>query len=157
MKGTTIFDGIAAAAEARGARVEYSRNGRPPALFKPDLVVVVVGEDPYAEGAGDRKNLALGSGEKSLVAAACANGAPVAVVLLSGRPLVVSQELAKARAFVAAWLPGSEGDGVADVLFGAVPARGTLPCTWPASADQLPINSGDGKAGLFPLGFGLRP
>ena len=157
MPGTTIYDGIATAAEKRGAVVAYSPNGKPPDGFKPDLTVVVIGEDPYAEGAGDKPNLALGPGEKALVATAASAGAPVVAVLLSGRPLIINEELSKVDAFVAAWLPGSEGEGIADVLFGDIRARGTLPCTWPASLDQVPINAGDGKTGLFPIGYGLHP
>ena len=155
--GTTIYDGIATAAEKRGAVVAYSPNGKPPNGFKPDLTVVVIGEDPYAEGAGDKPNLALGPGEKALVATAASAGAPVVAVLLSGRPLIINEELSKVDAFVAAWLPGSEGEGISDVLFGDIRARGTLPCTWPASLDQVPINAGDGKTGLFPIGYGLHP
>lgn len=156
MPGTTIYEGIAAAAKAQGARVEYSRNGAAPAGFKPDLVVAVVGEDPYAEGKGDRSDLSLPSGERNLVSASASHGVPVAVVLLSGRPLIVNEELAKSSAFVAAWLPGTEGDGVADILFGKVGSRGTLPCSWPAMMSQVPVNAGDGRPCLFPLGYGLR-
>ncbi len=155
MPGTTIYDGIAAAAKASGARVAYSRNGAPLAGFSPDLVIVVIGEDPYAEGNGDSPDLALGSGERELALAAAANHAPVVAVLLSGRPLIITDILPKVDAFVAAWLPGTEGAGVADVLFGKLPAKGRLPCTWPASIGQVPINAGDWKN--RPLPPGLRP
>jgi beta-glucosidase len=157
MPGTTIYDGIAQAAREAGANVAYSKNGKPPAGFKPDLVIVVIGEDPYAEGNGDSRDLALGSGEKSLASTAAANGVPTVAVLLSGRPLIITDLLPKMAGFVAAWLPGTEGAGVADVLFGKVPAKGKLPCTWPSSIGQVPINAGDGKVGLFPVGFGLSP
>jgi beta-glucosidase len=80
----------------------------------------------------------------------------VIVVLVSGRPMIIGEALAQADAFVAAWLPGSEGQGVADVLFGEYNPTGKLPFTWPRSMDQIPINRGDGKADpLFPFGFGL--
>jgi beta-glucosidase len=154
--GTTILKGIQAAA-GEGARVEYSKDGAAPKGFKPDLVIVVVGEDPYAEMNGDSADLALPAGEKMRVAAAASLGAPVVAVLLSGRPLIATEEIGKVDAFVAAWLPGSEGAGVADVLFGTAKARGVLPCSWPASIDQVPVNAGDGRPCLFPAGFGLKP
>jgi beta-glucosidase len=78
------------------------------------------------------------------------------VVLVAGRPLLVTDDLPKWDALVMAWLPGSEGAGVADVLFGDQPFRGRLPVTWPRSLDQLPVGSGDGQP-LFPYGFGLTP
>jgi beta-glucosidase len=82
------------------------------------------------------------------------------VVILSGRPLVITDQYALADAWVAAWLPGSEGEGVADVLLGDYPFTGRLPFTWPRSNEQLPINENNdiGKMGcapLFPYGFGL--
>ena len=93
----------------------------------------MIGEDPYAEGAGDKPNLALGPGEKALVATAASAGAPVVAVLLSGRPLIINEELSKVDAFVAAWLPGSEGRG-SPTCFSAIfareapfPAHGRLP------------------------------
>jgi beta-glucosidase len=82
-------------------------------------------------------------------------GVPVVVVLVSGRPLDVAAQLPQWNALVAAWLPGSEGQGVADVLFGVAQPTGKLPMTWMSSASQQPINDGDGKVPLFPLGFGL--
>ena len=84
-----------------------------------------------------------------------ATGIPVVTVLVSGRPLVVNAELELSTAFVAAWLPGSEGDGVAEVLFGEHPFTGRLSFSWPRSDDQNP-DRGDGSDPLFPWGFGLR-
>ncbi len=154
--GTTILSGIREAAGS-GVKVEYSAGGKAPKGFKPDLVIAVVGEDPYAEWEGDDRDLELSSRDKELIAAAASGAAPVVAVLLSGRPLIVTEELGKVDAFAAAWLPGSEGAGVADVLFGAAKARGLLPCSWPASIDQVPVNAGDGRPCLFPAGYGLRP
>jgi beta-glucosidase len=78
------------------------------------------------------------------------------VVLVSGRPLIINDALAQADAVVAAWLPGSEGAGVADVLFGDYKPTGKLPFTWPRSMSQLPINVGDAVYDpLFPYGYGL--
>jgi beta-glucosidase len=118
-------------------------------------VIAVVGEEPYAEMYGDRKDLSLGSVDERNLDRAARYGKPVTVILISGRPMIVTEEFGKADAFVAAWLPGTEGEGVADVLFGKRAFSGKLPCTWPASMDQVPINSGDGKKGLFDFGYGL--
>ena len=85
-----------------------------------------------------------------------AAGIPVVVVLVSGRPLILGDVLDEADALVAAWLPGTEGEGVADVLFGDYAPTGKLSFTWPRSMDQIPINVGDAVYDpLFPYGFGL--
>lgn len=76
-------------------------------------------------------------------------------MLVSGRPLDISAQLPDWRALIEAWLPGTEGHGVADVLFGGVAPTGKLPVSWPQTASQEPVNDGDGKTPLFPLGFGL--
>lgn len=154
--GTTILGGIEAAA-GPGSRVVFSRKPSAPKGFVPDLVVAVLGEDPYAEMKGDSSDLGVSSGDRELVAAAASLGAPIVAILLSGRPLIVNAELSEADAFVAAWLPGTEGDGVADILFGRVKARGRLPRPWPSSVDQLPLSEGAAKVPLFPRGFGLVP
>jgi beta-glucosidase len=153
-EGTTIFKGIRDAA-GPGMRVELSLDGSVPAGFTPDQVIAVVGEEPYAEMDGDHKDLSLGSIDKKSLARAAGYGKPVIVILVSGRPMIVTDEIGTADAFVAAWLPGTEGEGVADVLFGKAAFRGKLPCTWPESMDQVPVNLGDGKKGLFEFGFGL--
>jgi beta-glucosidase len=115
-----------------------------------------VGEDPYAEMQGDRSDLSLGAEDKAVVAAAKQSGAPVVVVLLSGRALIVTDEIAQANAFVAAFLPGTEGAGVADVLFGDYKPTGKLPVSWPRSMAQIPTNVGDaGYDPLFKYGYGL--
>ena len=121
-----------------------------------DLAIVVVGEDPYAEFFGDRDNLALADVDQKAIAAVKQAGVPVVTVLISGRPLILGSALESSDAVVAAWLPGTEGDGVADVLFGRHAPAGKLPFTWPRSMDQIPINVGDSKYDpLFPFGFGL--
>jgi beta-glucosidase len=121
-----------------------------------DVVVVVVGEVPYAEGAGDSKDLTLTSADRGAIANARKSGKPVVTVLLTGRPIIVEDWLALTDALVVAWLPGSEGDGVADVLFGDYKPTGKLPHSWPRSMGQIPINQGDAKYDpLFPYGFGL--
>lgn len=125
-----------------------------------ETIVYVVGETPYAEWNGDVRNfddLYVGNlnNHVSQVRTWQETGKKVVVVLISGRPLPFTDLIEASDAFVAAWLPGSEGAGVADVLFGDYAPTGKLPHTWPKSADQIPINDGDGKEGLFPYGFGL--
>jgi beta-glucosidase len=151
--GTTILGAIMQTTSTATA-VTYSRDGA--GAKGADAGIVVVGETPYAEFLGDRRDLALSEDDMRAIASVKAAGIPVIVVLVSGRPMIIGEALAQADAFVAAWLPGSEGQGVADVLFGEYNPTGKLPFTWPRSMDQIPINRGDGKADpLFPFGFGL--
>ncbi len=149
---TSIYAGIAAAAKASGGEAVLAPNGS--TQGQPDVAIVVFGEEPYAEFVGDRKDLAFRDEEGlSLLKAYRARGIPTVAVFLSGRPLWVNRELNAADAFVAAWLPGSEGAGVADVLFGARPATGRLSFSWPGQCDGTPVNGPQGA--LFPLGYGL--
>ena len=122
-----------------------------------DAVIVVVGETPYAEGAGDKKDLSLSPADVAVVKKAKEAGVPVITVLYSGRPLIIGSALENSDAFIAAWLPGTEGQGVADVLFGDYKPTGKLPHTWPKSMDQVPVHAGDPKAdkALFQYGYGL--
>ena len=123
-------------------------------LGNPDAIIAVVGEVPYAEMFGNRTNLDLSAHDTTLIARAKSTGAPVVTVLISGRPLILNSALNDSSAFVAAWLPGTEGQGVADVLFGDYNPTGKLPRTWPSSNDHL--HAGDENANpSFPLGFGL--
>jgi beta-glucosidase len=149
---TSIYAGIAAAArEAGGAAVLAPEGGS----SKPDVAIVVFGEEPYAEFVGDRKDMAFRDEEGlNLLKAYRAKGVPTVAVFLSGRPLWMNRELNAADAFVAAWLPGSEGAGVADVLFGKQPATGRLSFSWPAKCDGAPVNGLEGA--LFGFGYGLN-
>ena len=148
---TSIFAGIEQAARSGGGSATLSEDGSYTA--KPDVAVVVFGEEPYAEFAGDRKTLVFPDDEGlDLLRKFAGEGVPTVAVFLSGRPLWMNRELNAADAFVASWLPGSEGAGVADVLFGARPATGKLSFSWPAACDGKPLNSADGA--LFPLGYG---
>jgi beta-glucosidase len=154
--GTTVLAAIRKAAP--GATVTSSSDCRGAAGN--DVTIVVVGETPYAEGQGDKSNPTLGSADFAAIASAKSANVPFAVVLFSGRPLILNDSggnsaIDQANAFVAAWLPGSEGDGVADVLFGDYKPTGKLSFSWPSSLAQIPINDGDGKTPLFPFGFGL--
>ena len=115
-----------------------------------------MGEDPYAEGSGDRDQLELSADDRTLIVAAKRSGKPLVVVVLSGRPLILGDLVDRAAALVAAWLPGTEGAGIADVLGGAVKPTGKLPCSWPRNMAQVPINVGDRSyTPLYPYGFGL--
>ncbi|KAF3323371.1 Beta-glucosidase BoGH3B [Carex littledalei] len=120
-----------------------------------DYAIVVVGEQPYAETAGDNTNLTIPAPGPDTIQNVCISVKCV-VMLISGRPLVVEPYVGVMDAFVAAWLPGSEGQGVADVLYGDYGFTGKLSRTWFKSVDQLPMNVGDVHYDpLFPFGFGL--
>ncbi|MEO0595846.1 MAG: glycoside hydrolase family 3 C-terminal domain-containing protein, partial [Chloroflexota bacterium] len=125
-----------------------------------DVGIVVVGEEPYAEWFGDDASLTLTSRDRDLVENMREQVDTLIVVLISGRPMVIDEQLNLADAFVAAWLPGTEGDGIADVLVGDQDFVGTLPFTWVRSVEQLPYDFDnipmDGcEAPLFPRGYGL--
>lgn len=151
--GTTILAAIRQTVSA-DTSVTYSRDGS--GADGADIAIVVVGEPPYAEGVGDDPDLELAADELAVAANLEASEVPVVTVLLSGRPVMIDGILEKSDAFIAAWLPGTEGQGVADVLFGNCKPTGTLSFTWPRSIEQLPINKGDGKTDpLFPFGYGL--
>ena len=151
--GTTVLDAIRQTVSDQ-TTVTYSADGT--GAEGADLVIAVVGENPYAEGKGDSRDLQLADGELATIDNLKDAGVPVVTVLLSGRPVLINDLLAASDAFVAAWLPGTEGQGVADVLFGDAPFTGKLSFTWPRSVDQLPINKGDENIDpLFPFGYGL--
>lgn len=155
-KGTTVLKAIknALSPTGQGAEVVFSEDG---SRAKPgDIALAVIGEAPYAEGNGDRKDLALSNEDMKLIDRLKQSGAKVVTILISGRPLILDTALDNSDAFIAAWLPGTEGDGIADVLFGDVAPKGKLPHTWPRTMEQIPINVGDaGYDPLFPFGFGL--
>ncbi|MER6333440.1 glycoside hydrolase family 3 N-terminal domain-containing protein [Streptomyces sp. NPDC001034] len=151
--GTTILQGMREA----GGDVTYSKDASAPTGGY-DVGVVVVGETPYAEGVGDVGNghsLSLSAADQAAVDKVC--GAMKCVVLIvSGRPQLIGDRLGEIDSLVASWLPGTEGEGVADVLYGARPFTGQLPVTWPKSEAQLPINVGDASYDpQFPYGWGL--
>ena len=125
--GTTLLAAIKWAVSP-GTEVTFSPDASD--LRNPDAVIVVVGEAPYAEMKGDREHLGLPAGDLALIANANASGAAVLTILYSGRPLALGSALADSTAFVAAWLPGSEGSGITDVLFGDYKFTGKLPCLW---------------------------
>ena len=153
---TSIFAGVHDVLTTAGGQAELSVEGR--FTTKPDAAIVIFGEDPYAEFQGDRADLYFDDTRGSLdtMKRLKAAGIPVVAVFLSGRPLWVNRHINTADAFIAAWLPGSEGAGVADVLFGKADFRGKLPFSWPADARGAPLSIGDaGYEPLYPFGFGL--
>lgn len=159
----TIYEGIARQASAAGGEAVLAVDGR--YAVKPDVAVLVFGEDPYAEFQGDRPTLAYKPGNETdlaLLKRLKAEGIPVVAVFLSGRPLWVNREINAADAFVAAWLPGSEGAGIADVLLRGSDGRvqhdfkGKLSFSWPRTATQYANNVGQKDYDpLFAFGFGL--
>jgi beta-glucosidase len=161
--GQSIYAGIKAAMTASGGTAELSQSGA--FTQKPDAAIVVFGETPYAEFNGDLRTLEYQPGDKkdlALLKRLKAQGVPVVAVFLSGRPLWVNPELNASDAFVAAWLPGSEGGGVADVIIGDAEGKprhdfqGKLSFSWPRSAAQTRLNWGETPYDpLFPYGFGL--
>lgn len=161
--GNSIWEGIEEAVSAAGGQAILSEDGS--YSEKPDVAIIVYGEDPYAEFQGDRDHLAYGNAknnEVALLQSFKADGIPVVSVFLSGRPMYATPEINASDAFVAAWLPGSEGKGVADVLIGDADGnaradfRGKLSFSWPKKADQGPLNVKDAHYDpLFAYGYGL--
>jgi len=160
---TSVWEGIRANVHKAGGSAEMSADGS--YAQRPDVAIVVFGENPYAEGVGDRRNLLLradGSNHLLILAKLKAKNIPVVAVFVSGRPLWVNRELNAAQAFVAAWLPGSEGAGIADVLFRkpdgrvAFDFRGKLSYSWPQTATQYGLHRDQlGYDPLFAFGYGL--
>lgn len=161
--GSSIFDGFSQQVKAAGGQIELSENGD--FVNKPDVAVVVYGEEPYAEGQGDREHLAYQHGSQSdlaLLKRLKAQGIPVVSIFISGRPMWVNAELNASDAFVAAWLPGSEGKAVADVLLADSANnvqhdfKGKLSFSWPNSPVQIVNRFDTDYQPLLPYGFGLR-
>ena len=155
--GTTILQAVKAAASAQ-TTVTYDATSS--ATDKADVGIVVVGETPYAEGVGDKADLALTADDNALVTRMRQRVGKLIVILISGRPMLISPALNQSDAFVAAWLPGTEGEGVADVLFGDSPFTGKLSFTWPRAMKQLPFDfknlpTQGCQAPLFPFAYGL--
>jgi beta-glucosidase len=171
--GTTILDGIRTAAGS--SPVTYSETASAP-INASDVGVVVVGESPYSEGFGDVggprwaydpgdqgvprpvKDMKLSAADSAAVDKVCASAAKCVVVVVSGRPLILDpKQLQHVDALVEAWLPGAEGAGVADPMFGKVPYTGKLPVSWPRTLAQEPINVGDASYDpLYAYGYGLQ-
>jgi beta-glucosidase len=154
LKGTTVLAAVKAAAPK--AQVTYSLDGT--GAEGASIGIVVIGERPYAEGVGDRSNLALDREDLQAIDNVKKAGIPVVVLLISGRPMIINDALPLADAFMVAFLPGTEGQGIADVLFGDYKPTGKLSFSWPKLMDQLPLNMNapkDKYDPLFPYGHGL--
>ncbi len=157
--GTTIKDAFEV---AFSGQLQYNRFGKydnilnengDPAIA--DVGIVVVAENPYAEGEGDSNDLTLTTSDIEMIKRVKERSQKLVVIVMSGRPLVITEALDLADAWVAVWLPGTEGEGVADVIFGDAPFVGKTPFTWPASMEQLPLGSYETEP-LFPYGYGLE-
>ncbi|MFG1711110.1 glycoside hydrolase family 3 protein [Nonomuraea sp. M3C6] len=153
--GTTFWQALQQ--ETAGTGITLQNVGtRTKGRYSGDVGIWVGGETPYAEGRGDSSTLAFGNDNSSQLADLCARVTTCIAILYSGRPVVIGDQLPKANAFIAAWLPGTEARGITDALFGAGFA-GKLPVSWPTAVSSEPINNGDGKTPLFPLGYGRSP
>jgi len=149
--GTTLVEGMKAVAPQ--AEIQYQADG----AFggHAEVGLVVLAEEPYAEGMGDKEDLQLRPDQIALLERVRAQCDRLVLVLFSGRPLILTEQLPLCDAVVAAWLPGTEGRGVAEVLFGDYAFSGKLPFTWPRSMAQIPLSSSDGQDPLFSLGHAL--
>jgi len=152
-KGTTIYEAIQVAVSSF-TNVTYSKDGS--GASGANIGIVVVGETPYSEMQGDKESLQLDKKDLKAIENIRNAGVPVVVVVVSGRPLIIENEVDKWDGLIAAWLPGSEGKGVTDVLFGDYNPTGRLSVSWPRNMGQIPINFGDQEYDpLFEYGFGL--
>jgi len=151
--GTSILDAFKATVRDTND-ISYSIDGAN--IPDSDIIIAVIGEKPYSEGWGDRNSLDLSEENKKIVKRVKQKNLPYIIILVSGRPMLIEDEIKDCDAFIAVWLPGTEGSGIADVIFGEYPPTGKLSMSWPRSMDQLPINIGDKIYNpLFPFGYGL--
>jgi beta-glucosidase len=158
---TSILHGIKSAISHSTGVVDYHSQGE--YKVKPDVAIVVFGEQAYAEAKGDIEDLFFKTDDFKILERLYRDGIPTVSILLSGRPLFVTEQINRSTAFIAAWLPGSEGQGIADVIFTddsagiAYDFQGKISFSWPKSADQAPHNLGDNNyQPLFPYGYGLN-
>jgi beta-glucosidase len=141
-------------AEIGATKVLYSTGGT--STSGATVGIAVIGETPYSEGQGDRTDLTVPSSQVAVVQALKAAGLKTVVVLIAGRPMILEPLMQYADAIVMAWLPGSEGAGITDILYKNVGPSGKLPMTWPRTMQQIPVNQGDATYDpLYPFGHGL--
>jgi beta-glucosidase len=152
--GTTLLDALRA---RMGSGLVYVPGGRLDDGVRAAYGIVVIAEPPYAEGVGDRADLQLPEADAARIARVRPHVDRLIVVQYSGRPLLIGDSLQVADAWVAAWLPGTEAAGIADVLLGEEPFTGRLSYAWPRDDSQVPVSAleGSGEAPQFPIGFGL--
>jgi beta-glucosidase len=148
-KGTSVLEAIKSTVDS-STSVQFTVDGK---NAKGDVAVVVIGEEPYAEMEGDRIDLSLNKKDLAVIDRIKAQNIPVVVLLFSGRPMIITEHLNQWDALIAAWLPGTEGHGISDVLFGDYNPTGKLSFSWPRSMNQLPISKSDDH--LFDFGYGL--
>jgi len=129
------------------------------AILPPEVGIVVVGEEPYAEGQGDSNDLRLSANDTEVIKRVRTQVDRLVIIIISGRPMILGESLDLADAVVAAWLPGTEAYGITDVMFGDKPFTGKLPFSWPRQMSQLPFSFDQdftaASAPLFPYGYGL--
>ena len=151
--GVSILKALEGASNDKGL-ITY--NPRAESISKRDIIVAVIGENPYTEGVGDNPTIGLSSFDKTVLKRCYESGNKLVVVILSGRPLIIEDHLSKWDGLIAAWLPGMAGEGVSDVLYGDYSPTGKLSYSWPKNTSQLPLNEGDAEYDpLFPFGYGL--
>jgi beta-glucosidase len=150
--GTTFLEAVVRTVSAT-TTVVYDPDGRFSDAQIGDLGIVVLSEEPYSEGEGDREDLSLSADEVALVQRVRGQCKLLVLVIYAGRPLIIGEVLDLCDAVVASWLPGTEASGIADVLFGIHPFTGRLPLDWPRDMSQVPWRAGDSP--LYPLGHGL--
>ena len=152
-EGTTILEGIQEMAGT--TEIIYAPDGETSETV--DAAVVVIGENPYTEGAGDRESLDMSAADVKLIKDLKGKGIPVITLLVSGRPMIIGELLPYTDAFVAVWLPGTEGKGIAEILFGDFQPSGKLTNSWPTHMGQVPINVQDEDYNpLYPYKHGLQ-
>jgi beta-glucosidase len=153
--GTTFWQALQQ--QTAGTGITVTNVGtRTKGNYKADIGIWVGGETPYAEGKGDSSTLAFGSDNSTALSDICSRVTKCIAILESGRPVIIKDQVPKANAFVAAWLPGTEGGGLVDNLFGSG-YTGKLPMSWPGAVTDEPINTGDAKTPLFAFGYGRSP
>ena len=151
-EGTTILEGIQNTV-SKNTTVTYDISGKNGE--NADIGIVVIGEQPYAEGVGDKDNLILSDEDLLVLENMKKYNIPLVIIMLSGRPLIITDHLQDWDALLAAWLPGTEGSGVADILFGNYKPKGKLSFAWPKSMDQIPLDYKDDNTPLFNYEYGL--
>jgi len=155
--GTTLWQAIQQAGLSSSVKLNFVGT-RTKGNYHGDVGIVAVGETPYAEGNGDTNTLALSSTDATEVSDVCSRVTKCVVLLFSGRPIIINNQLNQSSAFVAAWIGSTEGEGITDTLFGDYGFKGKLTYTWPNSVTQEPCNQNNGCTGaLFPYGYGITP
>ncbi len=156
-KGTTILQAIENVTKKNGGKIFYSMDGKNFEHSDSKIIIAVLGETPYAEMRGDRYDLSLYEEDMDVIENIKNHNAKKILILVTGRPLIIKDIINIFDAILVVWLPGTEGEGVSDVVFGDYNPTGKLSFSWPENMKQVPINIGDKKyKPLYPYGYGLR-